>query len=386
MNVIELENRSAEEVFKELKYRLDTIGYLPDEYILMDKEWGNGKMIPEGADIFCTTDYGGSEGIYLDCYLKWYENGKPITKSFFTGKSLGDSGSDMDRMFLISSAITKAFHGDGGQYDRYMRLGEPDNAGGMTLHLNANEQRVFIEALAAQREKLLENTVQAEQLLRRMTGSITAYMDEIGQRPLRLSDYDKTVLAIRDGDLQEFQSNYLLALDQADELLVLTAGRPGTAGRRMMLNLLADAEQISSDTYLAACKGAVDTGDMERVLILLEQADTHLAEPCPSLYGETALQAYAQDDRSHMARQLIRQASPEQIQAAPPRLLYHAACTGDCQSVLLLTEKGISAEAVEESVLHALQANGNAWLAGQLSERWQDTAQAQEPELDGMSL
>ena len=45
MNVIELENRSAEEVFKELKYRLDAIGYLPDEYILMDKEWGDGKMI-----------------------------------------------------------------------------------------------------------------------------------------------------------------------------------------------------------------------------------------------------------------------------------------------------------------------------------------------------
>ena len=89
MKVIELENRSAEEVFKELKYRLDAIGYLPDEYLLTDKEWSNGKMIPEGADIFCTTDYGGSEGIYLDCYLKWYENGKPITKSFFTGKSLG---------------------------------------------------------------------------------------------------------------------------------------------------------------------------------------------------------------------------------------------------------------------------------------------------------
>ena len=171
MNVIELENRTAAEVFKELKYRLDTIGYLPDEYILMDIEWRSGKMIPEGADIFCTTDYGGSEGIYLDCYLKWHENGNPITKRFFTGKTLGNSGSDMDRMFLISSAITKAFHGDGGQYDRYMRLGESDSTSGMTLHLNADEQRVFIEALAAQRERLLESTVQTEQLLRRMTAS-----------------------------------------------------------------------------------------------------------------------------------------------------------------------------------------------------------------------
>ena len=130
MNVIELERwkpsetdprrleyagqPTAAEVFQELKHRLESMGYLPDEYFLMDTEWENGRKIPKDADIFCTTDYGGSEGVYLDVYLKWYdeEQKKSITKSFITGKTLGENGNDLDRMFLISSAITKAFHGD----------------------------------------------------------------------------------------------------------------------------------------------------------------------------------------------------------------------------------------------------------------------------------
>ena len=105
---------TAQEVFEELKYRLGSTGYLPDEYFLIDSEWENGREIPKDADIFCTTDYGESEGVYLDVYLKWYDEkqNNSITKTFITGKTLGESGNDLDRMFLISSAITKAFHGE----------------------------------------------------------------------------------------------------------------------------------------------------------------------------------------------------------------------------------------------------------------------------------
>ena len=106
--------RTAQEVFEELKHRLEGMGYLPDEYFLLNREWENGREIPKDADIFCTTDYGGSEGIYTDLYLKWYQDGDPVIKSFATGKTLGESGSDLDRMYLIASAITKAFHGDRG--------------------------------------------------------------------------------------------------------------------------------------------------------------------------------------------------------------------------------------------------------------------------------
>ena len=87
---------TAAEVFKELKYRLESQGYLPDEYFLLDIKWENGREIPREADIFCTVDYGGSEGIYIDIYLKWYEDGRPVTKSFITGKTLDESGDALD--------------------------------------------------------------------------------------------------------------------------------------------------------------------------------------------------------------------------------------------------------------------------------------------------
>ena len=58
-----VDQRTAQEVFEELKYQLKSTGYLPDEYFLLDSHWENGRKIPRDADIFCTTDYGGSEGV-----------------------------------------------------------------------------------------------------------------------------------------------------------------------------------------------------------------------------------------------------------------------------------------------------------------------------------
>lgn len=57
--------RAAEEVYQELKARLDSVGYLPDEYLLLDNRWQNGREMPRDAGFFCRTDYGGSEGIYI---------------------------------------------------------------------------------------------------------------------------------------------------------------------------------------------------------------------------------------------------------------------------------------------------------------------------------
>lgn len=211
----------------------------------MDREWENGREIPKDADIFCTTDYGGNEGVYLDVYLKWYEDSRPVTKSFITGKTLGETGADLDRMFLISSAITKAFHGDGETYARHLRQGERRSPEGMIVHLNPTEQRTIIEALVEQQERQEQAMSQTEQLLRRMTGSITAYMDEVGRYPLHISDYDKTVLAIRDGEFDAFKNLYPRVSDQTDDLLIEVAGRPGVVGGNMTLILLAAVERFS---------------------------------------------------------------------------------------------------------------------------------------------
>lgn len=360
--------RSAQEVYEELKHRLESTGYLPDEYFLLDSEWEKGREIPKGADIFCTTDYGGSEGVYLDVYLKWYDNGKPITKSFITGKTLGENGNDLDRMFLISSAITKAFHGDHATHARYMKTGGmEDDKGGAVVHLSQQEQRVIIEALVEQRERQEQAMSQTEQLLRRMTGSITAYMDTVGQRPLRMSDYDKTVLAIRDGELSAFKELYPKVLDRADELFVEAAGRPGTVGRKMSLLLMVDAEQFSEKAYRAACQKAIDISDGEKVSLLLEQAQYHVDELSPSFYGDMA--SYAYMDHRHIAKEIIHQCTPEQIAAAPSHLMEQFASEPDYRTMSELVEKGITSSNAWRT-LHMLTYEGrDSWMAESLLEK-----------------
>lgn len=41
--------RTAQEVFEELRHRLEGMGYLPDEYFLMNRDWENGREIPRDA-------------------------------------------------------------------------------------------------------------------------------------------------------------------------------------------------------------------------------------------------------------------------------------------------------------------------------------------------
>ena len=192
--------RTAEDVFHELEARLDSIGYLPDEYLLLDNRWQNGREMPRDAGFFCKTDYGGSEGIYLDVFLEWYEDSQRRTEHFMTGKTLGESGADLDRMFLISSAITKAVRGDNSIHARYMVVGgQPGPEETMSLHLSPDEQRLVAQALAEQRIRLGPQAEGEEKLLRRMTGSVTEYMDAAGLAD-RLTESDRAMLAQHDGE------------------------------------------------------------------------------------------------------------------------------------------------------------------------------------------
>ena len=192
--------RAAEDVFHELETRLDSVGYLPDEYFTMDWRWEHGRQIPKGADFFCKTDYGGSEGIYLDVYLEWQEGDKPKREHFITGKTLGESGADLDRMFLISSAITKAFRGDNSVHARYMVVGgQAESAETMSLNLSPDEQRLVAQALAEQRIRLGPQAEGEEKLLRRMVENVTEYMDAAGLSN-RLDEHDRVLLAQHDGE------------------------------------------------------------------------------------------------------------------------------------------------------------------------------------------
>ena len=388
MNVIELERWKpseadprkleyagqpmAQEVFEELKHRLESMGYLPDEYFLMDSHWEDGREIPRDADIFCTTDYGGCEGVYLDVYLKWYEDGKPITKSFITGKTLGENGNDLDRMFLISSAITKAFHGDHATHARHMQIGGvEEDTGGAVVHLSQQEQKVIIEALVERQEQAMSQT---EQLLRRMTGSITEYVNTVGMRPLRMSDFDKAVLAIQDGELESFRKYAAkVPYQQEEPLLVEAAGRPGAVGRKMTELLMQDRCNIDYEAYCNACKRAININDPDKVLFMIARAQASVPQLEPSFYGEMA--SYAHSDHRFIAREIIKWCDEGQIAAAPSHLLEQFAADKDFRTLSALVEKRISGGGSSARTLHMLTYEGrDSWIAEELLEKrmWVD--------------
>ena len=128
------------------------------------------------------------------------EGDKPKRECFITGKTLGESGADLDRMFLISSAITKAFRGDNSVHARYMVVGgQSEPAETMSLNLSPDEQRLVAQALAEQRIRLGPQAEGEEKLLRRMTGSVTEYMAAAGLSN-RLDENDRAILAQHDGE------------------------------------------------------------------------------------------------------------------------------------------------------------------------------------------
>ena len=366
----------AQEVFEELKHRLEGMGYLPDEYFLLDDHWKDGREIPKDADIFCTTDYGASEGVYLDVYLKWYEDGKPITRSFITGKTLGENGNDLDRMFLTASAITKAFHGDHATHARYMKIGGvEEDTGGSVVHLSQQEQKVIIEALVEQRERQEQAMGQTEQLLRRMTGSITEYVNTVGMRPLRMSDFDKAVLAIQDGELEAFKKYAArVPYQQEETLLVEAAGRPGAVGRKMTELLMQDRCNIDYAAYCNACKRAIDINDPEKVLSMMVRAQASVPKLEPSFHGEMA--SYAHTDHRFIAKEIIKRCGEKQIAAAPPRLLEQFAADHDHRTLSALVEKGISGGSSAWRALHMLTYEGrDSWIAEELLKKrmWVET-------------
>ena len=163
--------RTAQEVFKDLEAHLNSIGYLPDEYFLFDdRNWGNGRAFPEGGWLSHNVDYGANEGIYLDVTLEYEEKGERKFEHFATGKTLGESGFDMDRMALIGSAITRAFHEDG-LHARYITLGGESEPESITISLSPEERRVVADGLMQLRAGLVPEDQDyglAEKLLNRI--------------------------------------------------------------------------------------------------------------------------------------------------------------------------------------------------------------------------
>ncbi len=357
--------RTAQEVFEELSYRLTGTGYLPDEYFLLDSEWQDGKEFPKDADIFCTTDYGGSEGIYTDVYLRVYNEGNGITKKFATGKTLGETESDLDRMNLIASAITKAFHSDG-MHARYIRLGEAEKSESLIMHLNEEERLLVADSLIEMRKQLLDKTMAVENLLRRVTGSITEYINMVGDRPLGISDTDLAILAIQDGNREAFHEDFP-KVEEQDTVLMHAAGRPGRVGTLMMSEILHETQNsIPNDVYLSACKKAVSIGDTDRAVLMMQKAAASVKDLDMAIFGEIircSLEFYSENSRNRrMAHILVQESTPEQIQAADPALLLIAQRREDWQLLFQLIQQGINANQYAAELFGQLSRQRNAWM------------------------
>lgn len=363
----------AAEVFKELKYRLETQGCLPDEYFLLDLRWENGREIPKDSELFCTVNYGGSEGIYIDIYLKWYEDGWPVTKSFIGGKTLEEGGDALDRMFLTASAVTKAFYGARASHARYIRMVEAELPRTKVFSLNVEEQQIIVNALLSNWHQKATQISDEEKLLRRLTGSITEYVNQTGQLPMTLNAYDRAVLAIRDENVEEFEKVYSEASEQpvqAAELLSETAGRPGPYGRKMMSFLLSDDRRFSQDDYLRACQKVVSTGDLKRLVLLVENAEHCIENITPAFYGAVIrnnLMVYPEND--WMAEELFRNCTPEQKENAPSDLLLMAVIYKKESMAQELIENGIHANVYAAEIIRRLKRESLEWLTESFTTR-----------------
>lgn len=94
----------AQDAFNQLKEHLEKVGLLPDEYFHFSHTLNPDTELPNFATAICHTDWGSSEGIYIDIDLKYYDENRQL--QFFhlaSGKTLGSSADDFLRMSRIAA-------------------------------------------------------------------------------------------------------------------------------------------------------------------------------------------------------------------------------------------------------------------------------------------
>lgn len=105
-----VETRKIYDVFRELEESMEASGMMPDEYFLLSHRFDKDAKMPRDASITTTVRWGGNEGVYIDVNMTAFEGG---TVHFATGKTLGETEEDYDRMCAIAAFIYKSFAGFG---------------------------------------------------------------------------------------------------------------------------------------------------------------------------------------------------------------------------------------------------------------------------------
>ena len=103
------------EVFDELLTHLSENGLMPDEYLSLDSAIDRDTPVPsDWREFVCSTNFGGSEGIYTDISLR---TGKGSI-DFATAKTLGETVEDFIRMSRIGAECSMLLNGNGGYIKR----------------------------------------------------------------------------------------------------------------------------------------------------------------------------------------------------------------------------------------------------------------------------
>lgn len=371
--------RSYLEIFQDLTHHLATIGYEPDEYLLLNMDLRDGALFPEDGYISQSVNFGGSEGIYLDATVHWEDKTGSHKQPFFTGKTLGTGIEDMNRMHLIASATLYAFHGHTDQ-SRYMVLaGEDGSTNGLTIQLDSDERAILADALSEARayQKATGAEYQkTESLLRRVVGSITGYMQLVGEKPTQLSDFDTAVLSIKENNLEAFHDSYTkVSKKQHGQLFLLAAAQPGRTGELMTEYLMMDLNKgIPHGSYLDACKSIVNNGEADRLKKMLDVAHELPASPYPRLFGDVVAYTYSYHGEnvkgSHIAADLIRNATEDEIKTVPPSVVVAAIQRDEHYTVCQLLDNGLELSWKTGEALYAAAAKNVGWFVERLVKQY----------------
>lgn len=106
---------SPQEAFDALEKHLNSNNMLPDEYFLSGARlWDGLQELPDYFRADCSVNWGGSEGIYLDIDLRYYDKDRNLCfLHLATGKTLGETGDDFLRMSRIAAECSMMLNGRG---------------------------------------------------------------------------------------------------------------------------------------------------------------------------------------------------------------------------------------------------------------------------------
>jgi len=130
-------------------------------------------------------------------------------------------------------------------------------------------------------------------------------------------------------------------------LLKQAAARPDHIGWQMTEILCANVQNIDHDTYLQACKNAIDASGIDKAVLLMSKAEKCVPHLKETFYSDVILHALHHDERyggnkAQIAAGLAERCTTEQLKNADPYLLKLAIMGGYHRLTDSLLNKGIS--------------------------------------------